>query len=277
MITQTAPDGEPHFVLTMADHNAMCGQMARAFGNDRFEAPAPFAEVVYVVENHDRGWAHYDANPGLDPSTRLPYIMARTPLRDALKTSTGSPEFNEGHHAYCGLLSSLHSCGLYNGRYGFSRFAVRPQSAAADHERIAIDAMLADEAIRQARLKATLAASPTTLAWIEERRLFQSYKQLQFFDTLSLYFHLRHAGARGEETYVHVPRDADTDATITLSKQDDHVYRLDPFPFTGDRLTLTCAGRYAMPFAADFPPDRVGAALAELPADEQTYELVPAR
>jgi hypothetical protein len=30
-----------------------------------------------------------------------------------------------------------------------------------------------------------------------------------------------------------------------------------------------------MPFPADFPPDRVGAALRELPADRQTYELVP--
>jgi len=76
MISQTAPEGEPHFVLTMANHTEMCGQMARAFGNDRFEAPTPFDEVVYIVENHDRGWDAYDSNPGLDPSTRVPYIMA---------------------------------------------------------------------------------------------------------------------------------------------------------------------------------------------------------
>jgi hypothetical protein len=72
MISQTAPEGEPHFVLTMAEHTEMCGQMARAFGNDRFEPPAPFDEVVYTVENHDRGWDPYDANPGLDPATRVP-------------------------------------------------------------------------------------------------------------------------------------------------------------------------------------------------------------
>jgi hypothetical protein len=30
-----------------------------------------------------------------------------------------------------------------------------------------------------------------------------------------------------------------------------------------------------MPFPADFPPARVGAALRELPADRQIYELVP--
>ena len=69
-------------------------------------------------------------------------------------------------------------------------------------------------------------------------------------------------------------RDADT--TIALRKIDERVYSLDPFPFAGDRLTIACRGRYVMPFPEDFPPDRVGAALRELPADQQIYELVPA-
>ena len=59
MMTQTAPDGEPHFVITMAEHTEMCGQLARAFGNDRFERLDPFEELVHVVENHDRGWDGY--------------------------------------------------------------------------------------------------------------------------------------------------------------------------------------------------------------------------
>ena len=280
MISQTAPEGEPHFVLTMAEHTEMCGQMARAFGNDRFEPPAPFDEVVYIVENHDRGWDSYDANPGLDRATRVPYIMARTPTPDAVKTNRGSPDFNEAHHPYCGLLSSMHSWGLYNGRYGFSKFVPRTQTttsiSVADVHRPLIDAMLAYEEARQARLKAALAADPATHDWIEGRHLFQNYKQLQFFDTMSLYFHLRHAGERGTETYVHVPLTAEADTTVALKKIDDRVYSLDPFPFASDRLTIKCRGRYVMPFPVDFPPGRVGAALRELPADRQTYELVPA-
>jgi len=279
MISQTAPEGEPHFVLTMAEHTQMCGQMARAFGNDRFARPAPFDEVVYIVENHDRGWDSYDSNPGLDPTTRVPYIMARTPTPDAVKTNRGSPDFNEAHHPYCGLLSSMHSWGLYNGRYGFSKFVPRTQTttsiSVADVHRPLIDAMLAYEEARQARLKAALAADPATHDWVEERHLFQNYKQLQFFDTMSLYFHLRHAGARGAETYVHVPLNAEADTDITLKKIDERVYSLDPFPFAGDRLTIICRGRYVMPFPPDFPADRVGAALRELPADRQAYELVP--
>jgi hypothetical protein len=280
MMTQTAPEGEPHFVLTMADHTEMCAQMARAFGNDRFEAPRPFAEVVFIVENHDRGWDAYDANPGLDPTTHLPYIMARTPAPDAVKTNQGSPDFNEAHHPYCGLLSSMHSVGLYNGRYGFSRFVIRTQTTTAlhvaDENRVLIDAVIAHELARQERLKSSLAASASTRTWVEEPHLFQNYKQLQFFDTLSIYFHLRHASERGDEIYVHVPLNAEADATIALIKVDEGTYRLDPFPFGGDRLTLTCCGRYVRPFPADFDAARVGAALRELPDDRQSYELVPA-
>src|SRR5712664_311433 len=188
MISQTAPEGEPHFVLTMAEHTEMCGQMARAFGNDRFEPPAPFDEVVYIVENHDRGWDPYDANPGLDPATRVPYIMARTPTPDAVKTNRGSPDFNETHHPYCGLLSSMHTWGLYNRRYGFSQFVVRAARntvsiIVADPNRPMVDKMLADEVARQERLKLELAKSPATRPWIEEKHLFQNYKQLTFFDT----------------------------------------------------------------------------------------------
>jgi hypothetical protein len=280
MMTQTAPEGEPHFVNTMLAHTQMCGQMARAFGNDRFERPDPFDEVVSIVENHDRGWDHYDANPGIDPATHLPYIMVRTPTPDLVKTNRGSPDFNEAHHPYCGLLSSMHTVGLYNGRYGFSKFVPRTQTttsiSVADVHRPLIDAMLSYEEARQARLKAALAADPATSSWIEERHLFQNYKQLQFFDTMSLYFHLRHAGERGTETYVHVPLNREVDTTIALRKVDEHVYSLDPFPFAGDRLTITCRGWYVMPFRADFPPDRVGATLRELPPDRQTYALVPA-
>jgi hypothetical protein len=50
MMTQTAPEGEPHFVITMAEHTELCGQLARAFGNDHFERLDPFEEIVYVVE-----------------------------------------------------------------------------------------------------------------------------------------------------------------------------------------------------------------------------------
>src|ERR1700730_2753536 len=60
MMVQTAPEGEPHFVSTMREHLELCGKLGRAFGNDRFEKLDPYDEVLYVVDNHDRGWDEYD-------------------------------------------------------------------------------------------------------------------------------------------------------------------------------------------------------------------------
>jgi hypothetical protein len=200
--------------------------------------------------------------------------MARTPTPDVVKTNVGSPEFNEAHHPYCGLLSSMHSVGLYNGRYGFSQFVIRTQTTTSlsvpEMYLPLVDAVLEHELARQARLKSTLTQSAIGRSWIEQQHLLQNYKQLQFFDTLSIYFHLRHASE-------HVPTNRGADATITLKKIDARVYSLDPFPFTSDRLTLVCRGRYVTPFPEDLPPERVGASLYALPADRQSYELVPAR
>ena len=281
MMVQTAPQGEPAFVITMKEHMDFCGQLARSFGNDRFERLDPYEEVLYAVDNHDRGWDDYDVNPGIDPNTHLPYLMSRTPAVASVKTNRGSPDFNEAHHPYCGLLSSMHTWGLYNRRYGFTQFVVRTRNTVSvvvsDPNRPMVDKMLAEEVERQERLKREVAKNPVTRPWLEDKHLFQNYKQLTFFDTLALYFHLYHASERGEEVYIHVPMTAEGDSNVTVKKNDDRTYSLDPFPFAGDTLKLSCRGRYARPFAEDFPADKVGAALADMPADTQTYQLVPAR
>ena len=282
MMTQTAPDGEKHFVMTMLEHMNLCAQMGRAYGNGRFESLHPYDEVLYAVANHDRGWDNYDQQPIVDPQSGLPFIMAKTPPQDSVKTNQGSPDFNETHSAYCGLLSSMHTWGLYNKRYGFSRFVlrIRPGTVSVpvlDANRAMIDSMLDGEIKRQNRLKSALAENPSTRSLIDDKQLFQNYKQLQFFDTLSLYFHLYHAGERGDETYIHVPVSAEEDVTIEVKQISDCVYSLDPFPFAGDLLTLVCKGRYTKPLPAGCDRVQAGARLRSLPADSQTYELVPAR
>ena len=176
MMVQTAPEGEPHFVSTMREHLEFCGKLARAFGNDRFEKPNPYEEVIYVVDNHDRGWDDYDVDPGLDPATRLPFLMSQTPTPDAVKTNEGSPDFNEAHHPYCGLLSSMHTWGLYNRRYGFTQFVVRTRKQISipvqQQFRPLIDAMLTRELERQQRLRKKLTENgrpgtglPTTICF----------------------------------------------------------------------------------------------------------------
>jgi hypothetical protein len=59
--------------------------------------------------------------------------------------------------------------------------------------------MLAGEIDRQNSLKAEIANDAKSARWIEREHLFQNYKQLQFFDTLALYFNRTHPNQRSRQ------------------------------------------------------------------------------
>ena len=276
MMVQTAPEGASHFISTMVEHLDFCGQIGRAFGNDSFE-PMSDPEVLYVIENHDRGWDDYDRHPGLDAGTGLPYLMAHTPVDDALRTNRGSPDYNERHSIYSGLLSSMHTWGLYNKRYGFSRFTIPNRKSVSipisPENKAKVEAMLESEVRRQERLRDLLATDEA--AKRDDKQILQNYKQLQFCDTFALYFHLRHATERADDTFIHVPVSREADASIEVKKIDDGTYSLDPFPFK-DSVTLVCRGRYMQPIPAGQEPNDLSAVLRELPSSSQSFRLVPA-
>jgi len=278
MMIQPAPQGSARFISTMAEHNDLCGQFARAFGNAEFERPEPWDEVLYAIAHHDRGWDAFDANPALDEKSGFPRGLGTAPIAGGLETTRRSPDFNEARHAYCGLLASMHCWGLYNARYGFSEFRTQKGGstsipippAMADATRAA----LAAEIARQERLKAKLAANPATRGWMEEKRLVQNYKLLQFFDTLALYFNLRHTSEREAETFVHVPRSPDVDTSVTVRPRGNEVYSFDPFPFAGDRIEVRCQGRWFEAVAPERAPADLAAALYGRPKAEQVYTFV---
>ena len=86
-----------------------------------------------------------------------------------------------------------------------------------------------------------------TAAWIAEKHLFQNYKQFQFFDLLALYFNRIHPNQRGEQTFGHVPLDAERDSSVTIRPREPGVYALSPFPFAADGAEFAFAGRLIEP------------------------------
>ena len=271
MFIQSAAPGHPHRAIMMHEHTALSGQFARAFGNAVFEAPTPLDLVVYVIANHDAGWAAFDRNPATDPSTGFPFSVFHTPPVHILPTSKASPDYNERHHPYCGLLSSMHTCGIYNGRYGFT--AAGRLRSIAEADKPAVDAMLDAELDRQSKLKAELSKSPESASWIEEAKLFQNYKLLQFCDLLAIYFNTLHPAARAEQVFTHVPMSAGRDATVTITPKGNGVYALAPFPFASDAAEFAFAGRPVSPGQHD----RDGGwpkVLASTPTEWETFKLV---
>ncbi len=272
MIVQPPAGGAadaPHFVIAMHQHTAFAGSLAANFGNQEFAGLEPAEPMQYIVDHHDAGWADLDARAPQNPDTGLPYNLTATPLAQIVETSAGSPQFNEAHHPFSGIISSMHTYGLYCGRYGLSDKIFL--DLIGDDMRPEVDAMLGAEEIRQSRLKQDLADDDDGLA--DEDVIFNAYKQLQFFDTLSLYFHMAPEGERGAAEFHNVPRAVGDDMTIAVAERFGAVYEVDPYPFAADGLEVATEGRYLAPQP---PGTDLGALLAATPVDTQTVRLVRA-
>jgi Protein of unknown function (DUF3891) len=267
MIIQTAPQGSAQLIIMMHEHNALCQQLAYAFGNGEFESLSPLHPMIFVISHHDAGWREFDVTPAIDERTGLPYNLAETPARYITVTSRLSPDFNERQHAYCGFISSMHSWGLYNGRYGLSDLVLLDKIK--EEDRSLTDKMLADELARQERLRAVLAKDPQTSAWLDEAKIFQNYKQLQFIDLLALYFNRVHPSERKEQKFEHVPMAADHDATVTIKPAGDNVYALSPFPFANERAEFAFGGRFAAHPQGNWP-----LALKQAPTSWERFRLI---
>ena len=269
MIIQDAAADQTYFVIKMADHTAVAGQLASAFGNDRFGPLEPAGIFENVVANHDAGWAELDARVLQDPGTGLPYHLVNTPLDEMVRTSSKSPDANEAVHPYAGLISSMHSYGLYHGRYGLSDklfIELLP-----DELLPFVSDMLDDEVARQDRLKAQLAADDASAAWVTEDALFRNYKLLQFFDTFALYLQCDPPGSRGSSQFPNVPQREGDDVTVSANETDASTVAVTPWPFAGASLTVATSGRVMTP--ADTGTDLVPVFEAT-PVTQQEVTLV---
>ena len=165
----------------------------------------------------------------------------------------------------------MHSWGLYNGRYGLSKLVLLDKIAAKD--RPLAEKMLNGELERQKRLSAEIEKDPQTSGWLDKRKVFQNYKQLQFIDTLALYFNRVHPSERGEQVFENVPVGADEDTTITVRPAGTGLYSLFPFPFASDGGEFAFGGRRIVPGLGD----RTGGwrtALKDTPTEWESFRLV---
>jgi hypothetical protein len=269
MIIQTVRPGKQPVVICNDDHAFTAAQFAARFGNFGFARPA-FAELLTLVtHNHEAGWRAIDARPRRDPKTGLPFHLADTPMPLLLQKSVAGPDFNAACHPWCGLLSSMHCRGLFNGRYGLSdaiAISARPSEYAE-----AIKTMLAGEETRQAQLKTVLRRDPHTSPWADNAALMRAYKLLEFFDTLALHFQLHGDGLRHDARFPNVPTGGnDGDLPVSLTILDAATACLSPYPFDTPSIDVYCRVRAIEPAGTD---EELFKALAAAPWRLQRYTV----
>jgi hypothetical protein len=214
--------GEAVVAIGQASHAWMAGQLARAWGNDRFPAPAPREEVILGATQHDIGMADWDLTPERDPDRGLPVPFFGLDRRTHVALWTAAPQRVLSQSRYAALLVSLHGTGLYE------RFPPRTD----DPEILgAVAEYLDGQRALQERLAAEVDATPA-----EMRR---NQALLATWDDLSLAL----CQAQAPRAFHGVPGAGDAPATLTLEHAGGRDHTLDPWPFESDEVRVRAEGR----------------------------------
>src|SRR5262245_41770173 len=140
-------DGRGVIAITQPSHSWLSGQIARAWGNDKFDPPEPCEDVCVAASLHDIGWLAWESSPTLNAQTGLPHAFRELGALQHISiwSRAGSSAATLGR--YVGLLVSLHGTGLY---------AMQDVSRYTPQERQALDELLAEQRAFQREMIASL-------------------------------------------------------------------------------------------------------------------------
>src|SRR5215208_1008707 len=107
MVVRELPDGA--LAIGQPSHAWLSGQLARAWGNERFGAVWTWEEVCLAAEQHDVGMAGWDLEPELDPETGRPRSFMAMALATHLELWSAAPHRLRAQSRYAALLVSHHA------------------------------------------------------------------------------------------------------------------------------------------------------------------------
>jgi hypothetical protein len=213
MLIRPEPDGS-FLAIGQASHAWLSGQLARAWGNERFGAVEPWEEVCLGAEQHDVGWAEWDLDPVIDPTTGRPHTFLSLPLPEKLELWSGAARKMLSQSRYAALLVSMHGTALYE------RFPPEDPS----------DQQLVERFLEQQRaLQAKLADG------FDPDQVRRNQKLVFAWDYISLALCLDWAPAEVED----VPTAEGEPVTLALGEEGE----LDPWPFRHKQVHLKAEGR----------------------------------
>jgi hypothetical protein len=180
-------DRDKIVIVFQHDHADLSGQIAAHWGNERFEQPIPFEEIVYTSAVHDMSWIFWDYYPlNLTSDQKpIPWLQMRKYAFEEFSRFYGIQIRGVGpYHQYATLLLAMHAAGLYKGRYGTQPTHSSLQTATRPEWQDDIDQL---EKLQQ-EAKQQLLKSPDSAEWISDKILWTNYKLLEVWDRLSQYF-----------------------------------------------------------------------------------------
>jgi hypothetical protein len=237
--------------IGQASHAWLSGQLARAWGNERFGPVEPREEVCLAAEQHDVGMAEWDVRPELNPETGLPRSFMEMDLDTHLRLWRSAPGRLVMQSRYAALLVSMHGTALYG-----MRDLDRMEPGDAEKVR----AFMRDTRSEQGRLAAGL----------DLDRVRRNQRLIWTWDFMSLALCLGWAPTTAEG----VPAAGDL-VDVELTPAGERRVSFDPWPFSAlGPVRVRCEGRRLTERFDDEGAMR--AALHDAPVEVVEWELVQA-
>ena len=219
-------------VVTQPAHAWVSGQLARAWGNQRFGPVSPWEAVCLAAEQHDNGWAAWEANPTLNRATGRPYTFRELPRDEHVAIWSTAGRWALALGRYPALLVSLHGTGLYE--------TYDPSPDPPETQR-AVRAFLARELAFQADLLTGLRADLEQMDHVRPEAVARNRRLVAVWDAMSLALC---GGLATDRVLAGVPTaDGDTDLTLVPVRGEPASVTVFPWPFGRDRVTLVFEGR----------------------------------
>jgi hypothetical protein len=225
---------EGRIAISQPTHAWVSGQLARAWGNERFGDVAPWEEVCLGAEQHDVGHTEWEQVPTLNPKTGLPYSFFDMPRQLHAGMWSRAARLVLPLGRYPALLVSLHGTGLYEKYYDATKDT--PEDAEV------VRSYLANEYVFQRELLAGLRADPYYGAYATEEVVARNRQLVGVWDSFSLAIGF---GREQMQPLQNVPT-ATGSTTLTLTARDGDPAQLvvTPWPFRHERVTVVYEGRY---------------------------------
>jgi uncharacterized protein DUF3891 len=239
-------------------HARLCGQFARAWGNERFGTVEPLEEVALGAEQHDLAWADWDLAPPLNPDSGLPVSFLELDPGAAAELWRHGPPRLIAQSRWAALLATMHGRRLSELR---DIEKLEPAAAAS------VRALRAEFRARETQLLTSLDPPPELVTRLSD--LVWAWDGLSLALLLDWAPHtLRAVPAEGgSRVDIEVRTVAGCAELVTLS--------LSPWPFTNPASVLveTEGRRLAGPYGSEAA---LHAALDTAPWETLAFRLVPA-
>lgn len=253
---------EHRICITQPTHAWVSGQLAQVWGNAQFGSLAPRQAVCLAAEQHDIGWAAWEAAPTLNPDKGYPHSFSEIAPAQHTQLWASAKHLALPMGRYVALLVSLHGTGLYE---RFTHWQNSPSSSQI------VEAFLDQERAFQRQLIQQLERDPAYAPHVVPAALERNRQLVATLDALSLAICM---GFTQPHRIDRVPT-ATAETTLTLTPMAAHPTQIavTPWCFQSSQVNLVFEGRVLKQKCSDQQTMRD--ALAQAPWVTLTVTLYP--